>query len=52
MLLQHTSMQRKAFIQLSEAGEHVPTELPNDRTRVSYLLDSLKTALLLLSRMS
>ena len=42
-LLQHTSMQRKAFIQLSEAGEHVPTELPNDRTRVSYLLDSLKT---------
>jgi hypothetical protein len=36
-------MQRKAFIQLSEAGEHVPTELPNDRTRVSYLLDSLKT---------
>ena len=42
-LLQHTSMQRKAFIQLSEAGEHVPTELPNDRTRVTYLLDSLKT---------
>jgi len=41
-LLQHTSMQRKAFILLSEAGEHVPTELPNDRTHVSYLLDSLK----------
>jgi len=41
-LLQHTLMQRKAFIQLSEAGEHVPTELPNDCTRVSYLLDSLK----------
>jgi hypothetical protein len=35
-------MQRKAFIQLSKAGEHVPTELPNDRTRVSYHLDSLK----------
>jgi len=42
--LQHTSMQRKAFIQLSEAGEHVPTELPNDRTHVSFLLDLLKTA--------
>jgi len=42
-LLQHTSMQRKAFIQLSEAGEHVPTELPNNQTRVSYLLDLLKT---------
>ncbi len=41
-LLQHMSMQRKAFIQLSEAGEHGPTELPNDRTCVSYLLDSLK----------
>ncbi len=42
-LFQHTSMQRKGFIQLSEAGEHVPTELPNYCTRVSYLLDSLKT---------
>jgi hypothetical protein len=36
-------MQRKAFIQLSEAGEHVPAELPNDCTCVSYLLDTLKT---------
>jgi hypothetical protein len=35
-------MQRKAFIQLSEAGEHVPTELPGDRQCVSYLLDLLK----------
>jgi hypothetical protein len=42
-LLQHTAMQRKAFIQLSEAGEHVPTKLPGDWQRVSYLLDSLKT---------
>ena len=38
-LLQHTAMQRKAFIQLSEAGEHVPTKLPGDCQRVSYLLD-------------
>ena len=43
-------MQRQCYKQgrgvelqkLSEAGEHVPTELPNDRTHVSYLLDSLK----------
>lgn len=42
-LLQHTSMQRKAYIQLVEAGEHVPAELPGGRQRVSYLLDSLKT---------
>jgi hypothetical protein len=36
-------MQRKAYIQLVEAGEHVPAELPGGRQRVSYLLDSLKT---------
>ncbi len=42
-LLQHMAMQRQAFIQLSEAGEHVPTKFPGDRQRVSYLLDSLKT---------
>ena len=42
-LLQHTAMQRKAYIQLTEAGEHVPTKLPGNCQRVSYLLDSLKT---------
>ena len=42
-LLVHTSMQRKAFIQLVEAGEHVPAKLPGGHQRVSYLLGSLKT---------
>ena len=41
---QHTSLQRKAFIQLAEAHEvGVPTEIPGPRQRVTYLLDSIKT---------
>jgi hypothetical protein len=42
-LLQHTSLQRKSHIQLMEAAEHVPTEVPGPRQRVTFLLDSLKT---------
>ena len=42
-LLQHTALQRRAFAQLSEAAEHVPTEIPGPRQRTKYLLDSLKT---------
>ena len=38
-ILQHTSMQRKAFIQLTEAAEQVPAEVPGPRQRVTYLLD-------------
>jgi hypothetical protein len=42
-LLQHTSMQPKGFIQLTEAAEQVPAEVPGPRQRVTYLLDSMKT---------
>ena len=42
-LLQHTSMQRKAFIQLTEAAEQVLAEVPGPPQRVTYLLDSMKT---------
>jgi len=42
-LLQHISGQRKANIQLIEAAEHAPADIPNDRQQVNYLLDSLKT---------
>ena len=42
-LLQHTSMHRKAYIQLTEAAEYVPAEVPGPRQRVTYLLDSMKT---------
>ena len=42
-LLQHISGQRKAHIQLIEASDHAPADVPNNRQRVTYLLDSLKT---------
>ena len=42
-LLQHISGQRKANIQLIEAAEHAPADVPNARQRVTYLLDSIKT---------
>ena len=42
-LLQHISAQRKANIQLIEAAEHAPADVPNARQRVTYLLDSIKT---------
>ena len=42
-LLQHTPMQCKAYIQLTEAAEQVPAEVPGPHQRVTYLLDSLKT---------
>ena len=42
-LLQHISGQRKAHIQLIEAADHAPANVPNARQRVTYLLDSLKT---------
>ena len=42
-LSQHTSGQRKAYIQLTEAAVHAPADVPNNRQRVTYLLDSMKT---------
>jgi hypothetical protein len=43
MILQHISGQQKANIQLIEAAEHAPADVPNNRQRMTYLLDSLKT---------
>jgi hypothetical protein len=40
-LAQHIASHRKAFIQLADAKEHTPTETPNPRQRVSYLLNSM-----------
>ena len=42
-LLQHTNMQPKAYIQLTEAADQIPAELPGPRQQVTYLLDSMKT---------
>ena len=36
-------MQRKVYIQLTEAAKNVPAEVPGLRQCVTYLLDSLKT---------
>ena len=43
-LLQHTTMHRRSYIQLTEAAVHTPAEVPNERQRVTFLLDSMKTA--------
>ncbi len=42
-LSQHIGLHRKAFITLSECAEHIPIEVPNDRARVTYLLDLFTT---------
>jgi hypothetical protein len=41
-LKDHTHKHRTCFVALGEAAEHVPHELPGERTRVKYLLDSIK----------
>ena len=38
-LLQHTFMQRKAYIQLTEAAENVSAEVPGPHQQVTYRLD-------------
>jgi len=42
-LQQHMGLHRKAFITLSECAEQIPVDVPNERARVTYLLDSLTT---------
>jgi hypothetical protein len=42
-LAQHMGMHRHALITLTECAEHIPVDMPNDRARVTYLMDSLKT---------
>ena len=42
-LLQHSTMQRRAYTMIAEAAKQVPAEIPGVRQRVTYFLDSLKT---------
>lgn len=42
-LQQHMGLHRKAFITLSECAEQIPVDVPNERARVTYLLDSIIT---------
>ncbi len=41
-LSQHMGLHCKAFITLTECAEHIHVEIPNDRSLVTYLLDSFK----------
>ena len=38
----HADKHRTGFVNLTEAAVHVPYQVPNERTRVTHLLDSLK----------
>ena len=38
----HIDGHRMAYVALTEASAHVAYQLPNDRTRVTYLLDSIR----------
>ena len=40
---QHCQVHRKAFIALQEASDHVPVQIPDERTRVTNLMDSFET---------
>jgi hypothetical protein len=40
-LVKHTTRHRKSYLDLEDANYHVPTQLPNNRSRVTYLLDSI-----------
>jgi hypothetical protein len=42
-LVQHMGMHCHAWITLTECAEHIPVDVPNDRARVTYLIDLLKT---------
>ena len=42
-LSQHMGMHRTAWITMTECAEHIPVDVPNDRARVTYLMDSIKT---------
>jgi hypothetical protein len=35
--------QRKAWISMQECADHVPVDVPYERARVTYLMDSIKT---------
>ena len=35
---------RNAFVTITHAADHVPYQLPNERTRVRYLLDGIETS--------
>jgi hypothetical protein len=43
-LLQHMGTHHKAWISLTECAKHIPVDVPNDKARVTYLMDLIKTS--------
>lgn len=41
-LLSHLAKHRSAYIDIQQVAEHLPVEVPNERSRVTYVLDSIK----------
>ena len=40
-LVAHIDRHRQTYVALSEASDHVSHQLPSERTRVSYLMNSI-----------
>ena len=43
-LEKHIAQHRNAFVSLTQCSEHVPFQLPNEHTRVTYLVDSIQNS--------
>jgi hypothetical protein len=42
-LASHMGAQHKTWISMQECADDVPVDVPNERARVTYLMDSIKT---------
>jgi hypothetical protein len=42
-LAQHMGKHRQAFITLTECAEHLPVNVPNERSRVTHLMESIQS---------
>jgi hypothetical protein len=42
-LAQHMGRHCQAFIMLTECAEHIPVDVPNDRSRVTHLMESIQS---------
>ena len=42
-LAHHMGKHRQAFITLTECAEHIPVDVPNERARVTYLMESINS---------
>jgi hypothetical protein len=42
-LAKHMGMHRQVFITMTECAEHIPVDVPNDRLRVTHLMESFQS---------